>query len=519
MSHKKGTNTLNQEAIKELKTTNSKVIEFYRKHNTLNFELMNEILIDILEELLKGMSGDMTKHMTDKLNNLILEQSNDITTIKDSLKVLLQEKKNDIQTIKELNNDMMNNIIIKLFDIKKDYMNDMKLLIDKHESDNIIKIIDRLDKETQKLINEVIPKSNTLYYNQYENMMKSFKDDISNINKSDKLENKYTELLNNIEKSMITYISTTENRLHNEISDIKKISIETNTNQDKVNEELMTFLNKTKNSSFKGQMAENQIEDILNKLYPYADIKRTADEDNSGDFIMSRVDGLPILFEVKDYNRNIPTDEINKFIRDVTDNDMCGIFISISTGISKKKNFEIEISDNNNIMLYIHNMNYDSDKIKLGVDIIDNLYNRLKLNNKDDIKISTELLNQINKEYNIFISKRMQTIEHIKETTKKTIQYIEEMELKSLNEFLTSKLSFKNHSKLKCNICKSFVGTNAKSLAAHTRKCKTKIIDESDSITDTSKKSQDEIIDDLLLDTSNKKSPTHNKSNKKAITV
>ena len=106
-------------------------------------------------------------------------------------------------------------------------------------------------------------------------------------------------------------------------------------------------------------MAENQIETIINKLYPYADVKRTADEDSSGDFIMTRTDGIPIMFEIKDYNRNIPTDEITKFVRDVTENNICGIFISISTGICKKRNFEIEISENNNIMLYIHNMNYE----------------------------------------------------------------------------------------------------------------------------------------------------------------
>ena len=57
----------------------------------------------------------------------------------------------------------------------KEYINDIKLLIDKHESDNIIKIIDRFDKETQKLVNEIIPKTNNIYYQQYENMMQTFK--------------------------------------------------------------------------------------------------------------------------------------------------------------------------------------------------------------------------------------------------------------------------------------------------------------------------------------------------------
>ena len=479
MSHKKKNDDNVMIEMKELKSTSKKTIEFYMKHPTLNFELMNDLMVDILDELLKGMSGDMTKHMTDRLNNTILEQTKDLVMIKDQLKTIITNNTIEMQTIKEMNNDMINNIVVKLFDIKKEYMNDMKMLIDKHESENIVKIIDRFDKETQKLINDIIPKTNSMYYNQYESIMKSFREEIISMNKGDNFESKYMELLNNIEKSMINHISINEQKIIGEISDIKLLSIQNNLVQEKVNNELITFLDKTKNSSYKGQMAENQIESILNRLYPDADIKRTSNEDYSGDIIMSRNDNIPILFEVKDYNRNIPTDEITKFNRDIIDNDMCGIFISISTGISKKRNFEIEISENNNIMLYIHNMNYDSDKIKLGVDIIDNLFSRLKLNNKDDVKISSELLNVINKEYNTFITKRMQTIEHIKESTKKTIQYIEELELKSLNDYLSSKFTFKNNNKLRCDICKSFVGTNGKSLAAHQRKCKNKPIEES----------------------------------------
>jgi hypothetical protein len=75
--------------------------------------------------------------------------------------------------------------------------------------------------------------------------------------------------------------------------------------------------------------------------------------------------------------------------------------------------------------------------------------------------------------------KRDLTLNHIKESTKKTIQYIEELELKNLNNYLSSKFSFKNSSTLKCNLCNNFIGTNLKSIAAHKRKCKkNKTIDE-----------------------------------------
>ena len=34
------------------------------------------------------------------------------------------------------------------------------------------------------------------------------------------------------------------------------------------------------------------------------------------------------------------------------------------------------IYNNNNICLYIQDMNYDNDKLKVGIDIIDNLYQK-----------------------------------------------------------------------------------------------------------------------------------------------
>ena len=52
------------------------------------------------------------------------------------------------------------------------------------------------------------------------------------------------------------------------------------------------------------------------------------------------------------------------------------------------------------------------------------------------------------------------------------------MEIKSLNDYLSSKYCFKNTNNLRCEICKNFVGTNNKSLAVHLRKCKNKIIED-----------------------------------------
>jgi hypothetical protein len=465
------TNNINNEnEIKILSTTRKKTLTFYNKYKNLDFEYINDMMVDLFEDILKNISGNITHNLSKELLNVLKDQGDQMNTLK-----------TDLNTIKinmyEMNQEISNKLIIKMFDIKRDYMEEMKLLIDKQDNDKISKLTEIIEKENKKVITEIVSNPNDSYYNNYDNLMKIFKNDIKNTNDIELIEKKYNDLLKNIETSLFNYICKSEERIQNNLLEIKTDTINNAKNQDIINKELLIYLDKYKNSSFKGQLTENHIESILNTIYKSSEIKRTSSVYNSGDFIMYRENMPTILFEIKNYNRNIPKDEVIKFHYDCDNKNISGIMLSISTGICNKHNYQIDITEKNNICLYIHDVNYEIDKIKLGVDIIDNLYSKLNINNKNpenNIQITKEILELINKEYNTFIDKRNTTITHIKESTKKTIQYIEEMELKNLNDLLATKFEFKNTSNLKCSFCNKFIGTNNKSLAVHQRKCKSK---------------------------------------------
>jgi hypothetical protein len=344
-------------------------------------------------------------------------------------------------------------------------------MIDKSDNDSLLKIIDKMERDQMKMINEIIPKSNNEYYEKYDIMLKTFKDDIKNTPQINVIEQKHTEMLKNIEASLINHVCKSEERIQYNVNEIKTQNIITAEIQKELRSNLTTHLNKYNNSTLKGQIAENKIEEIISGLYTSSEIVKTTKDSKSGDLILNRLNMEPLLFEVKDYTVNVPLVEIDKFIRDINEHNISGIMLSISSGIVNKKNFQIDITKNNNICIYIHNMNYDVEKLRLAIDIIDNLGSKLK-ENKNSISITSEIIEQINSDYQTFILKRDLTLNHIKESTKKTIQYIEEMELKNLNNYLTSKFSFKNSSTLKCDLCNNFIGTNLKSIAVHKRKCK-----------------------------------------------
>jgi hypothetical protein len=119
-------------------------------------------------------------------------------------------------------------------------------------------------------------------------------------------------------------------------------------------DELSEFLGKYKGSSNKGKFGENQLGSTLNSMFPNAEVVNTSGQKASGDFIMKRIERPSILFENKEYDYNIPKDEIAKFIRDIDTQDVNGIFISQNSGITFKQNFQIDIHKGN-ILVYIQN--------------------------------------------------------------------------------------------------------------------------------------------------------------------
>jgi hypothetical protein len=79
-------------------------------------------------------------------------------------------------------------------------------------------------------------------------------------------------------------------------------------------------------------------------------------EKASGDFMLKRINKPAILIETKDYANNVPKEETDKFIRDVAQQKCNGIFLSQSSGISLKENYQIEF--NKAQLVYIHNCDY-----------------------------------------------------------------------------------------------------------------------------------------------------------------
>ena len=460
--------------------TNNKIIEFYTQNPSINFEAVNLIFVDLFERLL----GDMNSAMNSTINSQILSTVGDLKGEVNSLS----------SSVSKLNNDITNSIYIKFQESKREYVQDITNIVGNNFSQNNDKLNSLLQQNNSQLIdkttlllNDVIPKSNDGYYKQLQESISTFQKSIAedttkllnSVNKDESLstfistfETKSTNML----QPVFSFINASEERINKNLISLKEDN--NNSAQDKIMNELSEFLGKYKNSSFKGQFGENQLESVLNQMFPSAEVINSTGIKASCDFRINRSNLPTILVETKNYDKNVTIDEVKKFIRDIEEQKCHGVFLSQHSGITSKQNFQIDIKGKN-VLVYVHNVDYCPNTIKIAIDIIDSLSEKLTEfeEDVDEICIPKETLDEINKEYSRFIERKLSIIDILKDFHKKITSEVDEIKFPCLSKYLVSKcgtiLNNENETIL-CNICNKFEATNNRALSAHQKACKKK---------------------------------------------
>jgi hypothetical protein len=462
-----------------IKITDETILAFYRENNNLDFVSMNHIFIDIL----KSLSSNLSNTINSTINSKVLSMVTDIHTN-------LNSNLNSIKT----------DIIIKLGESKKDYIEDIKTILQNNSlttNEKISSLIERnndnLLARTTLIVNDVIPKSQDKNYLQIENCIKSFCSSITQDttkllelnNKDDSrtdsiikdIESQFSKMIVTIQQPIFSFIQSSEERTNLGIQNVKDNLITQQTVSQKLNSELNDFLNKYKNnSSIKGNISEAELYFILQSLMPSDEIIKVNSDTATCDLKVNRMDKnkTSILFENKDYSRSVTSDEVKKFERDLQTQKLHGIFISQKSPITYKNNFQIDII-NGIIHIYISNAEYDANKIKIAIDVIDSLDIKLKLienSNDDDYYISKEDMEDIIEEYKNFVTQKLQMIDSIKLLTKQLIDKLEDIQLPKLKKLFMKFGNIENDNDFKCTICNAWAGKSKASLGAHIRSCK-----------------------------------------------
>jgi hypothetical protein len=402
---------------------------------------------------------------------------------------------------------MKSDILLKFHESKKDYIEDIKNILYSNISLNIEKMNFNIEKSNEillskikKIITEIIPNSQEHTFLKIENCIKGVCSTIANdttklleitnkhedSNKDDTLiktfidniDSHLTRMLLTIQQPIFSSIQSSEERTTTGIQQIKENIVLQQSIQETLRNEMQDFLNKYKNSSqFKGNIAEIELQHMLLSIMPSDEIIRVSNDTATCDLKVNRKDHSKpnILFESKNYtNKSVTTAEVKKFERDVQLQKIHGIFISQESPITFKDNYQIDII-NGLIHVYIPNANYDIEKIKIAIDIIDNLsfkLNSLLKENDDEFSISKEDIDDISEEYRTFGIQKAQMLDTIKLVNKQLVDKLDEIQLPKIKKFLMKLGNIENDNDFKCTICNSWTGKNKASLGAHIRNCR-----------------------------------------------
>jgi len=459
---------------------NQRIWEFYNEHPNLDFEVMNLLLVDILGKIMDVSNPSLNSSIASQLVDSVRSLQSQVTGV------------SDMMTRSQI--DMNNNFTMKFIEFKRDYMTDLQMILSNNTSDRVAPIIkecnDALLDKTRIMLSEIIPKNREYLSADIDNYIRSLH---SLINRdTDKLvkdtvtkesldlymktiEDTFSRTILNSQTIFNSLLSSSESRLDTRLSELKDISKTNNITQTALQANVGELLRKMENSSSKGRISENILYSCLHTLYPTAQIDFVGTTKESGDIMMFRKDKPTILFENKNYEKNITQDEVRKFLRDIELKNCSGILLAQHYGITNKGNFEIELN-NNNVLLYLHKVEYDADKIKAAVDIIDH-FKQANMDNEhtgsETLSINKEVLDEINREYQIFTTNRLSHIKTIKDYNQKLIAQAEEFKFINLEQYL-SKLYATSASKNDvCEYC-DYAAKNARALVAHYRGCKKK---------------------------------------------
>jgi hypothetical protein len=323
--------------------------------------------------------------------------------------------------------------------------------------------------ENSKVISQMLDSFKADLTTETKKLLETSADSSSITNFISNFDTKCSSLFTSLNTPLYTCISGTEQRLQENLNTIKNASA----SNEKVFDELGQYLSRfSQNSSIKGAVSERQLEDVVTKMYPTAEIVNTSIQSGSGDLVLKRQNKVEILLENKCYSRNLNNQELDKFVKDANSLRMHGIFLSQTSGIVSKENFHIDIH-NNLVLVYLHNVQYDADKIKSAIDIIDSLSSKLDIvhGEHDENSISSDILESMNYEFQSFLSKKDNIIASTKENQRKLVSQLEELTLMSLEKYLSTKFSFTKKG-FTCEICDNWTGPTKKSLSAHMRACK-----------------------------------------------
>jgi len=165
---------------------------------------------------------------------------------------------------------------------------------------------------------------------------------------------------------------------HAILQSIDEIKNTSNNNMDSKFSELIESIHKltgiNNNSSKRGEVGENMLEEIFKKRYGDIVYENKAKTPHSGDAWLHLPDKKMIMLESKNYTQRVGREEVDKMESDMKTNHIkFGVFVSWSSQVQNRKDLDFHTFSHNGetyMVVIISNLGDDIIKLDLGLQII-----------------------------------------------------------------------------------------------------------------------------------------------------
>jgi len=421
----------------------------------MNIESVNLWMIDLFEKMGNQPENDNKTFQEISLNlqqqtKKLEELSNHFKSKEETNQLFVQNMDTKMlnvnKTLNILKDDISSHVVSKFATLKKEYL------------DHMTHVLENTNHVSREKLTETIDKCNGIISEKIENVFQKGN------------QGELTKYFKNMQDSLAPLLNTINANIVSSSEIVNKIDIK----QDGI-------VNMYKGSKTRGNLGEQKLKRLLSLIYPGAEINETSTEKKSCDIQLMRKNKPVVLFENKDYTTSVDKDEVKKFIRDIDAMKCHGIFISQDSPVTGKDNFQIDFH-NGFVLIYIHFGNYDEDKLKTAVNIIDHLSTKLEELDDDTQEgnlISDEQMEEINTECRFFIDQKDAMLLTCSDFNTKIKSQINMMEFKTLKRFLSTKYASEKNLEYYCEAC-DLNCKNLRALKAHKRgaKCKANQSDE-----------------------------------------
>ena len=458
-----------------------RICAFYEKNPSISPETVNLLIIDLFEATTTEANSDLCDIISTHHN---LYQITELTNTLEKIKTTISTKSVSLTSDFLIAKNKYVNEFRSIW-MQSNCVSKRNLLLE--NNDTIINTLEHLTREIRNIkgihhnisdkIGTIINQFHKIIHTNIESIL-SKTVDMNTLSKEfiQNFEMNSTHMIQTIQQQLCDFVSAKEKHTKTTIDALTSKGEGSNTMYTKLLYELNDFLHYMAIQPTSPDITPN-FETILSRLYNTAFIQADTTSPASN-FVLSRVD-KPELFiqQCNITDRNINMDEIAEFLQTAENQNRHGILISQHTGITSKPNLFIEII-HSRVFLYVHNMEYSPEKLKIAIEIVDTISAKLSefnVSTDEKYSIPKEVLDEMNREYQSFICQKELILNTLKDTHKKLLGQIEDIRFVSLDKYLSTRYSSCKKQGYVCSLCNSFTVSTLKGLAAHKRGCNRKL--------------------------------------------